>query len=882
MIHILDHQTDKLLGDSNKYRDDNHFESLKDGETFDFTEPINSKISPYLNKKNRVIIPVDDGFFREFIIHESIQHENEIEVFTIASYIELQKDEPIAPITLNSQTVNTAMDYVLSNTDWQRGISDYSGIRTITFDEYINPYNALRQLTHVDNFDLDLRFRIETKGGKVIGRFVDMIEKQGEWRGKEVVSGKDLISAKRTEMTDQVVTALYGIGPEKEDGTREIVVVKNEEARQVWGRKGKHLWGIYEPQTEDLNMTVERLTQLTEMELNKRISALVQYKVEGVDIEHVFGREHEKIRIGDDVRIKATEYNPPIYLDSRIIAREGPIRNKSQKKYTLGEFIEYTEDDVKKNLKLLEKQIAKKISEAQLVNYAEKIIPEQPTEPVNPDVGDKWVDTAESPFKLKLFDGIEWKTVKGDPGEQGPIGPKGDQGIKGEKGSDGLTAYTHIAYADDENGNGFSQSPTGKEYIGMYADHSPTDSSDPSDYNWSLIKGADGSQGIPGPKGDDGHTPYFHTAWANNETGTSGFSTTDSVNKLYIGTYTDFVQSDSTDPSRYSWTKLKGDKGDTGSQGPKGDKGEQGPEGPAGKDGIAHMGPLAPSNPALNGTWFETDAIGKVIAIKKWTGSSWETAKMDAETLSVEQLSALSANLGNVTAGHIQGVTMNLANGKLIVDDQGNVKFSGDLEGANGTFYGVVETIVDMPAVKKLIARIGEGEGYFETHHYFDGTTDRITVNGDGVHHGSDGVGNLNDFEFNSKNGFVFTSTRGQPAHFNTDIRLDSGRFIRQLGAQALSLQNGWVNAGGIYPNLVFYEDTQGYIYIKGSIKDGTVGTGSPVARLPVGYRPSYYMRFPSAQGHDLHISTNGYIMVGGGSNTIVSFDGILFNGVVR
>lgn len=98
---------------------------------------------------------------------------------------------------------------------------------------------------------------------------------------------------------------------------------------------------------------------------------------------------------------------------------------------------------------------------------------------------------------------------------QGEKGDKGDQGITGPKGADGRTQYTHIAYADTASGGGFSQSPTGKAYIGMYVDFEELDSSDPKKYAWSLIKGADGEQGVAGPKGEDGRTPYFHTAYIN-------------------------------------------------------------------------------------------------------------------------------------------------------------------------------------------------------------------------------------------------------------------------------------------------------------------------------------------------------------------------------
>lgn len=85
-----------------------------------------------------------------------------------------------------------------------------------------------------------------------------------------------------------------------------------------------------------------------------------------------------------------------------------------------------------------------------------------------------------------------------------------------------------------------------------------------------------GAQGIPGIPGIDGKTPYLHIAYANSADGNTGFSVSDSTNKLYIGQYTDYTSADSTDPTKYSWTKIKGD---TGAQGP------QGIQGPKGVDG---------------------------------------------------------------------------------------------------------------------------------------------------------------------------------------------------------------------------------------------------------------------------------------------------------
>lgn len=150
-------------------------------------------------------------------------------------------------------------------------------------------------------------------------------------------------------------------------------------------------------------------------------------------------------------------------------------------------------------------------------------------------------------------------------GVDGYDGKDGANGIPGKDGKDGKTQYTHLAYANSADGTkDFSVSDGNREYIGMYVDFVEADSTDPTKYTWSLIKGADGAQGVPGTPGANGKTPYFHIAYANSADGRTGFSVDDSVNKLYIGQYTDYTPDDSTDPTKYNWTKIKGDQGTAG------------------------------------------------------------------------------------------------------------------------------------------------------------------------------------------------------------------------------------------------------------------------------------------------------------------------------
>lgn len=251
---------------------------------------------------------------------------------------------------------------------------------------------------------------------------------------------------------------------------------------------------------------------------------------------------------------------------------------------------------------------------------------------------------------------------KGEQGEQGPPGPqgapgldgiqgpKGDQGIPGKDGKDGKTQYTHIAYANSADGSkDFSVSDSNREYIGMYVDFIPNDSTDPTKYAWSKIKGANGENGTPGKPGADGKTPYLHIAYANSADGKTGFSTTDGTNKLYIGQYTDYTQADSTDATKYTWTKIKGEQGERGPQGVPGLQGVQGPqgeqgipgpagaEGPAGQPAYFHIKYSSVANPTSSNQMTETPStyIGTYVDStqadstdpKKYTWSRFQGAQ---------------------------------------------------------------------------------------------------------------------------------------------------------------------------------------------------------------------------------------------------------------
>ena len=168
----------------------------------------------------------------------------------------------------------------------------------------------------------------------------------------------------------------------------------------------------------------------------------------------------------------------------------------------------------------------------------------------------------------------------------GAQGPKGDQGIQGVNGENGQTTYLHIAYANSPDGTkDFSTTDqNGREYMGVYTDFSIDDSTDSQKYTWSKIRGETGpqgirgEQGIPGPPGETGlpgKTSYFHIKYSNIEHPQTSYDMSE-LPSTYIGTYVDFTEKDSDDPSKYTWARFEGIQGEKGTQGIPGENGENG------------------------------------------------------------------------------------------------------------------------------------------------------------------------------------------------------------------------------------------------------------------------------------------------------------------
>ncbi|MEF3886424.1 phage tail protein [Lacticaseibacillus rhamnosus] len=298
-----------------------------------------------------------------------------------------------------------------------------------------------------------------------------------------------------------------------------------------------------------------------------------------------------------------------------------------------------------------------------------------------------------------------WALFKGADGATGPQGPQGDQGLPGAKGADGRTAYAHFAYANSQDGNtDFSTTDSNRKYIGFYSDFSSGDSTNPSDYSWSLIKGADGADGkdgVPGKAGADGKTPYFHIAYADSSDGKTNFSLDTPGSRKYIGSYTDFTQADSTNPALYSWQLVQGPKGDTGPQGPQGPQGSQGVQGVPGSKDVPYtyiqLG--TPTSPKKGDLWWHGTTLNDATALQYYDGSTWIDQSIQQAVLSIKKLQSIEVDTSTINSptvnspfSHVQ-ISGAKSSGNLLLSNAA-LQILGNIEdnsgNPNGQYYNTI------------------------------------------------------------------------------------------------------------------------------------------------------------------------------------------------
>lgn len=180
---------------------------------------------------------------------------------------------------------------------------------------------------------------------------------------------------------------------------------------------------------------------------------------------------------------------------------------------------------------------------------------------------------------LYVWEETQWKNVGHIQGPQGIQGEKGQDGAAGKDGTDGKSAYQewldagHTGTEQD-----FLDSLVGPQGLrGLQGEKGEQGIQGPQG-----PKGDTGEQGPQGETGASGKTSYFHIKYSSVENPTSSSQMSETPN-TYIGTYVDYTEADSTDPSKYTWSRFQGVQGD------KGEQGIAGKDGASGKTSYLHI-----------------------------------------------------------------------------------------------------------------------------------------------------------------------------------------------------------------------------------------------------------------------------------------------------
>ncbi|HDW3057901.1 TPA: phage tail protein [Bacillus cereus] len=353
ILHVVDFKTDQIVAaiQSNDYWDDNRRWELKHNvDMLDFTVFDGTTHSATLQQQNLVLKEVRDGRVVPYVITETEKNSDKRSITTYASgaWVQIAKLGIIKPQRIEGKTVNECIDMALIGMKWKRGKTDYAGFHTMTIDEFMDPLTFLKKIASL--FKLEIQYRVEVQGSQIVGWYVDMIQRRGRDTGKEIELGKDLIGVTRMEHSRDICTALVGFVKGEGDNVitiesinRGLPYIVDHDAFQRWNEHGKHKFGFYTPETEELHMTPQRLMTLMEIELKKRVNSSVSYEVEAQSIGRIFGLAHELINEGDTIRIKDTGFTPKLYLEARVIAGDESFTDPTQDKYVFGDYREMTD-----------------------------------------------------------------------------------------------------------------------------------------------------------------------------------------------------------------------------------------------------------------------------------------------------------------------------------------------------------------------------------------------------------------------------------------------------------------------------------------------------------------------------------------------------------
>lgn len=256
----------------------------------------------------------------------------------------------IRPKSFISQSLATVVEFLLLNTGWELGETFYNDLVSIEFTDYPTALEAIRST--IAKFSAEIEFKIEFDGIKIVRKVVNLYKKRGRDTKINFDYEHGLKGITRKSDSNKIFTAMIGVGGEDANGRIISIAdakvqfeypfeitddyVADLDALQEFGNNGQHVTGVYVD--TDAQNPVD-LANGTLEELKKSNKIAYTYEADVAFMESVLGYEFMKVQEGDTIRITDTTFDPPLYLESRVLKKNSSVSKKDEGSVELGEYV---------------------------------------------------------------------------------------------------------------------------------------------------------------------------------------------------------------------------------------------------------------------------------------------------------------------------------------------------------------------------------------------------------------------------------------------------------------------------------------------------------------------------------------------------------------
>ncbi|WP_147587074.1 phage tail spike protein [Enterococcus gallinarum] len=416
------------------------------------------------------------------------------------------------------------------DTGFEIGINEISNLsRTLKWESESQTILA-RLLSLATQFDnAELSFSFEITGTQVVKRFVDVHKKRGADKRITLYMDKDINNIVTKANIYDLCTAIVATGgtPEgknepinlkgynyKDPNGRFVLnkttgVMQDMESVKIWSRllsnnnpnpNAGHIQRVKTYETTDQKTLCDNVIR----ELEKASQPAINYETDIANLP-------DNVKIGDTIYL--VDENEKLFLSARVLELTR-CYSTNEHKATLGDYL-IQDGGVSQSLKELADQL-KQATTYVWIRYADD-------EEGN---GISALPAGKTYIAIKQVLGVP--TASDDPADYRGLWVKFvGEGVPGPPGENGQPTYTWLKYADDYQGTNMTDDPTGKYYIGLATNKlTATESNDPKDYKWQLVKG------------EDGQDAHIYQAYSWSADGEDRFTTVYPNENLMINTQT--------------------------------------------------------------------------------------------------------------------------------------------------------------------------------------------------------------------------------------------------------------------------------------------------------------------------------------------------------